>query len=186
MIYQKGDPISSNRFLNAVMLLFFICLVFILSALFNPQLRLKVRSWFISSDRKILATLKEDIKTNGQLISVVKVKEKDKLYIEFYSIKKKMQDETEEVHEAPFILLQKIELPGSIDGYVNFTGQATNLAVANLDEDPYLELIVPYYSSEFSANLEVIKYNSDLDYFELVNNFDISKSLLENVTRSQE
>lgn len=164
----------------------FAILTIILLILIKSEWRLKVRNFIIGNDRKILATLREDLAANGQSVLVFKVKEKGNLYIEFYTTKLMVKDEnTDPTEPQPPELLQKIELSGSIDGFVNFMGQATNLAVANLDEDPSLEVIVPFYNQEFSPNLEIIKYNPDFHKFEVQQNFDIPKSLLDSVSRSE-
>lgn len=153
--------------------------------LFSYDLRKKMSpSWF-RTQRNILSTLRENLMADGRNILVFKVKEKGSLFLEFYSVKTEIADETSEPVEAqPPMLIQKIELSGSLDGYVNFMGQATNLAVANLDEDPYLEVIVPFYTQEFSPNLEIIKYKPESQKFEIQQNFDIPKSLIDSVSRS--
>lgn len=152
-------------------------LFILLSAFFLPHWRQQLRSMIWGSDRKILATLVEDLERTGNPISVFKVSEKGNLYIELYSTAVP-EELVDTLQSSSYQLLQTIELPGTIDGYVSFMGEATNLAVANLDDDPYLELIIPSYNYDFVASLDIIKYNPVVQKYELMKSFDIPEGIL--------
>ncbi len=151
-----------------------------------PNLRSQARQWFRGNDRKILATLRDDISRTGQWVSVFKVREGSTISLEFYTqIENPKAEGTsqDEGHQSSIELIQKIELPNSIDGYVTFMGEATNLAVANLDGDPQLEILVPTYSLDFAASLDVIKYNTGSNRFELMSSFDVPENLIQGFQR---
>lgn len=159
-----------------------ICLLLLFVIIGRPELRDQVRYWFRGSDRKILATLRENLQGTEAPILALKVKEKGALFMEFYV--QKVQEGAEGRRQMPE-LFQKLELPNPIDAYFTFMGQATNLAVANLDGDDSLELIVPSYNLEFAASLDVIKFNTATNQFQLMSTFDLPKELLDGVEKAQ-
>lgn len=149
----------------------------------NSKWREQARQWFRGSDRKILATLRDDFKGSGQPTIVFKIKEGGTLFLEFYS---QDADRSLSPNAADLELLQRIELPNSIDGYVTFMGEATNLAVANLDGDPLLEILVPSYNLEFAPTLDVVKYNAGMGKFELMNSFEVPENLIQTIQKEVE
>jgi len=175
-------PFSSDSKFRALLMALGVCLLILLSAFFIPSWRGKLHSFVWGSERKILATLVEDLDRTGSSISIFKVSEKGKLFIELYS-SKAPEEVLVTLQNRSFELLQKIELPGSVDGYVSFMGEATNLAVANLDNDPYLELIIPSYNYNLVASLDIIKFNPITKKYELMDTFDIPEGLLGNFSK---
>lgn len=157
-----------------------LCMVGVLTLLSNSDLRENARRWYRGADRKILATIEDDLRGDGSLVSVFKIKENGALYLEFYLLQAK-RDGTVAAEQPE--LIQRMELPNSIDGYVTIMGQATNLAVANLDGDPLLELLVPSYNLEFAASLEIVKYNAGLGKFQLMPSFEVPEDLTNGVRR---
>lgn len=170
------EPISTNYTFRAFLLALVLCLLVLLSAFFIPKWRERLQFLVSGDDRKILAMLVEDLDRNGNPVSIFKVSEKGALFIEVYSTKTP-EALANTLQSRSFELIQKIELPGTVDGFVSFMGEATNLAVANLDNDPYLELIIPSYNFEFVASLDIIKYNPGTKKFELMTSFDIPEGL---------
>jgi hypothetical protein len=167
--------------------LFFFLSLFLIGltiVILNQDWRDDFRKWFRGSDRTILATLRGDFDGTGQLFSVFKIRESGALFVEFYS-QKSVGDglDSEVLAQSTIELIQRLELPNPIDGYVTFMGEATNLAVANLDGDPMLELLVPSYNLELAASLDVIKFNAALNKFELMSSFDVPENLIEGLQR---
>jgi hypothetical protein len=153
-----------------------LCWLTVLAFFTNSDWRKGVRNLVRGADRKVLATLKDDLDASGVPISVIKVQEDGALYLEFYSQKKQNSDSGE---FSTIELLQKLPLSNSIDGYVTFMGEATNLAAANLDDDPFLELVVPSFNLEFAPSLEVVKYLPTDKKFILMSSFYIPKDLIQ-------
>jgi len=180
-VLSKERP-AVDRYLRVTTIVLSLLLLILLSAFFFPKLREKLRHMFSNTDRKILATFVEDLERTGFPLSVFKVKEDGKLFVEIY---KSIAPEeiVGNLQNQSFDLLQKIELPGTMDGFVSFMGETTNLGIANLDNDPYLELIVPSYNYEFIASLDIIKFNPAINKFELMTSFDIPEGLLGGFSR---
>lgn len=153
-----------------------LCWLSVLIVFTNSEWRKSVRNLIRGSDRKVLATLKENIDGSGIPISVIKVQENGALYLEFYSQKDQNSDSG---NLSTIELIQKLPLSNSIDGYVTFMGEATNLAAANLDDDPFLELVVPSYNLEFAPSLEVVKFIPTDKRFVLMSLFYIPKDLIQ-------
>lgn len=171
-------------YLSAAITILSVGLLGLLFMLINPNLREKARNWYSGNDRKILATLTSTLDGTDQRYRIFKIKEKGSLFLEFYAMNNLSNgngngngNSTQSSQE----FIQKIELPNPIDGYVTFMGEATNLAVANLDGDPLLEILVPSYNLEFAASLDIIKYNTALKKFELMSSFDLPENLLKNL-----
>ena len=160
-----------------------LAIIFLVVVLAKPSWRQQVRGWVRGDDRKIVATLKDDLKGSGEMILVFKIKEAGSLFLEFYS--QNIEDSSGSKSSA-MELLQRLEIPNAMDGFVSFMGETTNLAVANLDGDPLLELIVPSYNFEFASNLDVIKYNAALQKFEVLSSFELPANLLRSLQREAE
>lgn len=176
---SRADFSSSN--LTKVTYAFLIaCAVALVVIIATPAWRDKVRGFFRPSDRKIVATLRDDLKHEGRAILVFKIKEAGSLYLEFYGPD---ADQIEGKPTGGMTLLQKLELPNPIDGFVTFMGEATNLAVANLDGDELLELVVPTYNLEFAPILEVVKFNPGNGRFELLQTFDVPPNMFQGFQR---
>lgn len=174
--------LSSNSKFRALLIALVLCLLVLITAYFIPNWRKRLHTLVWGADRKILATLVEDLDRTGTPISIFKVKENGSLFIELY-FTKAPEEIAETLQNRSFELLQRIELPGSLEGFFTFMGEATNLAVANLDNDPYLELIIPSYNYDFMASLDIIKYNSTTHKYELMSSFDIPEGLLGNYSK---
>lgn len=178
-----------NRFsFRSVYLVLGLCWLIVLVMFGNASWRNSIRQFFVGSDRKVLASLNEDLTKTGQMISVIKVREKGLLYLEFYSQKKASEGEEtaeslEKSDQSIVELIQKLQMPNSIDGYVTFMGQASNLAVANLDDDPILELLVPSFNLEFAPFLDVVKYNTAEKRFKIMPAFSIPQDLIQGIRR---
>lgn len=167
---------STGYAFRASLLVLALCLLVLICAFFIPQWRKHLQLLVWGESRKILATLVEDLDRTGNPVSIFKVREKGSLFIEVYSTSSP-EGLANTIQSRSFELIQKLELPGAVDGFVSFMGEATNLAVANLDNDPYLELIIPSYNFEFVASLDIIKYNPGTKKYELMSSFDIPEGL---------
>jgi hypothetical protein len=150
----------------------------------TPSLRESFRQWFRGPDRHVLATLRDDLTGSGQQYTVFKIKENGRLFLEFYGFANKAEESALEANGA-MELLQTLELANPIDGYVTFMGAATNLAVANLDGEPNLELLVPSFNLEFAASLDVVRYDFATKRFEFMNGLSLPADLVQGIQRNQ-
>lgn len=180
--------LSRNHFqslgsLRVGYLVLFLLLLGIVALYANRDLRDQLTDLIYRQDRQILATLKDDLEGLGNVTSVLKVRERGRIYLEFYSYERKGPENGED--QMVLELKQKLPLANSLDGYVTFMGEATNLAIGNLDADPQLELLVPTYNSDFVASLEVVKFNQITNKFEIVPAFDWPDGVSQGIEREE-
>ena len=124
---------------------------------FNPDLRKLVQSQFSPSPyRRVLATVSGDLLNSGKDFKVIKIRSHEGLFIEIY----------EDFKNNTRPIFARIQLPDRKDGYVHIQGQATNLALDDLDGDGVLEVIAPSFDNSFKAHLNVFKYNETTHSYE--------------------
>ncbi|HRO67211.1 MAG TPA: hypothetical protein PL182_06585 [Pseudobdellovibrionaceae bacterium] len=136
-----------------------VALMLITAVAIIPTLRYQVRSWVVSSDREILAKTSGYVTPEGPFVFVFKIRENGSLKLEVYSNGDSAGEST---------LLQKIDLNEVRDGYVNFQGNATNLALADTDHDGAMDLIAPSFDDQMTPRLNVFRFNRALNSFERI------------------
>lgn len=114
-----------------------------------PSLRNSVKNAFLSANRDILAKVSGRLSADGPQITVLKIKSKNTIFIEIYS-----QEESGEL-----VLMSKIPLFDARDGHVLMQGNATNLAITDVDKDGQLEIVVPTYDDQSVPRLNIFRYN---------------------------
>lgn len=124
-----------------------------------PSARQKIRAWVISDNRQILAKTSGYATAAGPFVSVFKIREKGVLMVEVYT--------TPEQDGSPK-LMQKFVLNETRDGYFNFMGNATNLALSDTDQDGALDILAPTFDDQMTARLNVFRFNQALGTFEKV------------------
>lgn len=146
----------TSRGLLTIFSLSFLLMVVTAIALI-PSLRNKVRGWAFSSERQILAKSSGYVTSEGPFVSVFKIREDGGLFLEIY---------TNPTPEGEPNLLQRIDLQETRDGYVNFQGNATNLALSDTDQDGAMDLIVPSFDEQMTPRLNIFRFNRALQSFE--------------------
>ncbi|WP_374029510.1 hypothetical protein [Bdellovibrio bacteriovorus] len=114
-----------------------------------PSLRMKIKDVFWSSDREILAKVNGNIGPHGPQITVLKIKSKAALSLEVYS----------NDGETGLTLIAKLPLFETRDGYFLLQGNATNLALTDVDKDGTLEIVAPTYDEQMVPRLNIFRYN---------------------------
>lgn len=122
-----------------------------------PGSRAKVREFLHFDDRKILAKTSGYTSQGGTFVSVFKITSQGMLELEIYT--------TPDEQGNPR-LLQKINLNESRDGYVNFQGNATNLALSDMDGDGSMDILAPTFDEQLTPRLNVFRFNKELTMFE--------------------
>lgn len=122
-----------------------------------PSSRQKIRSWLRPDNRQILAKTSGYASADGPFVSVFKIRENGVLVIEVYT--------TPEQDGSPK-LMQKFVLNETRDGYFNFMGNATNLALSDTDQDGALDILAPTFDDQMTARLNVFRFNRALGTFE--------------------
>ena len=123
-----------------------------------PSWRQKVRLYFHPNDREILAKIVTQMGSENETFSIFKIKQQDDFLIEVYKNNPSGEDS----------FLTKIPLNEKKDAYFNFKGNATNLALSDIDSDGVPELLVPGYDSDSSPRLNIFKFNKDSQAFDLL------------------
>jgi hypothetical protein len=123
-----------------------------------PKWKLEVKSWWASEAPKVLSAIEKDFFNDGRVIVFAKIKSHKGLFIEIY----------EKVSDGTVTHLDKIQLPDEQDGFFHYRGQATNLALEDLDGDGIPEVLAPTFDENHVAHLNVYTYNSGTKKFEML------------------
>ena len=126
-----------------------------LAAALNSGVRTQLREKWSKPYRKVLRTDSRDLFNEGTRFKVVKIKTDKGLFVEVY---------------GPFegssgTLFSRIDLQDKRDGFFHFQGQATNLALDDIDGDGILEIIAPTFDQHLHGNLNVFTYNEKTQSF---------------------
>jgi hypothetical protein len=124
-----------------------------------PSFRNSVKEIFSSSERVILAKVSGNITVDGPRVTVLKIRSKDSLSLEVFS-----DDPGQEN-----TLIAKIPLFETKDAYFVVNGNATNLALSDVDNDETVEIVAPTYNEQMVPRLNIFKYNRASKSFDRVN-----------------
>ena len=125
-----------------------------------PPWRIAIRNALQSDHREILAKVVTPLTGNSEVFTIFKIKQKDQFFVEVY----KQTDP-----QAESVFLTKIILSDKKDAFFNFQGQATNLAVSDIDHDGVQEILVPAYDFDSTARLNIYKFNEKTNSFDRQN-----------------
>lgn len=140
---------SYNLFMNAGRAALVLIFAAMLVAALYPEARSTMRSTVMKDFRMVVSTAHGDLLGNGTNLTVAKVRTRDALFIEIY----------EPRIDGGQHLVERIELPDKKDGYFNFNGQATNLAIDDIDGDGRPEILVPSFDQNLVGHLNIYRYN---------------------------
>jgi hypothetical protein len=135
-----------------------------LVAVLHPGVRSEIRSHLLKDTRTVVSTAKGDLRGDGTQLSIVKVKTRNSLILEVY----------EPQAESSPKLLGRVEMPNAREGYFTFDGQATNLAVDDIDGDGRPEVLVPSFDSNMVGQLSVYRFDNDLRNLHRVSDLNLS------------
>ncbi|MGZ4989112.1 MAG: FG-GAP repeat domain-containing protein [Limisphaerales bacterium] len=121
-----------------------------------PSLRERVQSHFVLHNQEILATADGDLLGDGTSVKVIKFRNGEGIFVEIL----KMQANGDST------VIDRITLPDKHDGMFNYQGHVTRLAVADINNDGQMELLVPTFDNQLVPHLNVFHYNSTLGKFE--------------------
>jgi hypothetical protein len=124
----------------------------------HPGWRASIRAKVFPPERQILARTSAYLSAQGPFVSVFKVREGSSLFLEIF-LNQNEQNPVTKMH-------QKIQLPNSHDGHVNFQGNATNLAISDIDQDGMMDVLAPTFDEQMNPRLNVYRFNAALQTFE--------------------
>lgn len=146
----------SKKDIMLIVTLFALLLV-VSSIAIVPSWRGQFKNKFLAKERTILSTAEGRLSADGPLIKVLKIIQNQGLILEVYKMDPDGKIET---------LISKISMEESKDGYFTFKGNATNLALSDIDNDGTLEILAPVYDDSTTPRLNIYKYNSQAESFD--------------------
>ncbi|MBK9293789.1 MAG: hypothetical protein IPM57_04980 [Oligoflexia bacterium] len=123
------------------------------AVLVTPQLRELAQSKIRKNERIILAVTNATLDESGKIYQIIKVKTTDGLYIEVFSAN---------------VLIASAKLPDKKDGYFTYNGQATNLAVDDINNDSFKEILATSFDDNMVAHLNVYRLVKDQKTLEAI------------------
>ncbi|WP_373998650.1 hypothetical protein [Bdellovibrio bacteriovorus] len=153
----SSDTTFKNKELALMAVLALVAMALVTVAVI-PSLRTKVKDVFLSSDRNIVAKVSGSLTPEGPRVTVLKIQSKNSLSVEVFS-----QNEGGEM-----LLLAKLPLFENRDGYFLFKGNATNLALTDVDKDGSLEIVAPTYDDQMVPRLNIFRFNPTTKSFDRV------------------
>lgn len=123
-----------------------------------PNLREEVKQKFLSPKRKLLAKINGRLSDDFPKVTVLKVSESEKLFVEIYNMEKG-PDSPE--------LIQKLELSDRRDGYIQFRQSSTNLLMIDATGDTTMEIVAPTYDDQMTPHLNIFRFISESKTFDL-------------------
>lgn len=121
-----------------------------------PSTRASLRSHFLRPARQVLSIANGNLLHDGSFVKVVKYKTLSGILIEILS-----SDDS-----GSRSLIDRIEISDKHDGFFDFYGEASQLAIMDVDEDGKMELVAPTFDSNLVAHLNIYKYNEVTQKFE--------------------
>lgn len=153
---SSESPFSKKEIIGLALLAFLAMSVTVVAVI--PSLRSQVKELFSSQNRTILAKVNGNIGPLGPKVTALKIRSGDDLSLEIY-------DDTQD----GLALISKINLSEKRDGYITVQGNATNLALIDVDHDGLLEIVAPTYDDQMVPRLNIFKYNPATKTFDRVN-----------------
>lgn len=125
-------------------------------AVVHPDVRTSVRSSLRTDFRTVVSTAKGDLSGTGVMFTVAKVKTRDNIYLEIF--------ETVLDASTPK-LVERIEISDARDAFFSFNGEATNLAIDDINGDGRPEILAPTFDRNLVGRMNVFEYNNDTREF---------------------
>ncbi|WP_413559326.1 hypothetical protein [Bdellovibrio sp. HCB209] len=123
-----------------------------------PNLRNSVKELFTSDSRTVIAKVTGSLTPEGPQVTVLKMQSKNFLELEVYNMN----------GGEGMVIMAKIPLAESRDGYFTLKGNSTNLALTDFDGDGTLEIVAPTFDDQMVPRLNIFKYNSATHGFDKV------------------
>ncbi len=147
-------------YLTFLILILLVILVSVVASV--PALRDRVRFAVLKPYRQILAKATGDLTGKGEKVSVVKVKTENGILIEVYKV----------IDEHNERLMAKLVIEERRDAFMSLRGNATNLALLDLDSDGILEILAPVYDENLIPRLHVFQYRPEENSFVIMGHRD--------------
>ncbi len=124
----------------------------------HPDIRAQVRGTLLNDYRMVVSSANGDLLSDGTPFNIIKIKTRDDIFLEVYRSSQ----------EGKLELVEKIQMPQQRDGYFSFNGEATNLAVDDIDGDGRPEILVPSFDRDLVGHLNVFRFDPTAKNFQKV------------------
>ncbi len=121
-----------------------------------PTWRERVQNLLWARERLILAKSQAQVNPQGIFITVVKIKNKQGLFIEIYK--------SQGINQSMEFWMQ-FPLEGTQDSFFNYHNQASNLVLTDVDEDGFIDIMAPTYDEQQQARMNIFRYEDTLGTF---------------------
>jgi hypothetical protein len=133
--------------------------------LFLTPLGPYLREHYRKNSIRVIGVVSGSIHSKGPWVEATKWKKPNGLEIRLM-ISHFDDTQVTEPHRQDFTILE------SVDGHTYLNNAMTNIAFANIDEDEWSEIVVPFFESSFVPRLYVLKYDPIIRQFIRVNDRD--------------
>jgi hypothetical protein len=123
--------------------------ILMMIAALNPDIRSGLRASLLNDQRQVVSTAKGHLAGDSRMFTVAKVKTAGALSLEIFEVIGNGQEK----------LVEKIELADARDGYFDFNGHSSNLAIDDVNGDGRPEILAPTFDNNLVGHLNV--YNLD-------------------------
>ena len=128
---------------------------------FSDNIRNKISNKSQKPFRKIIASIEADLSEQGNKYKVLKIQSEKGLFVEIYNA------------NSNYNKVAEFSLFNAYDGHLTIEGQATNLALKDLDGDQITEIIAPSFSKSQEPKVHIFKFNLPLLTFEEITHLDL-------------
>lgn len=128
-------------------------------AVLHPETRIFVRTLLSNADqRKVISTAQANLAGDARVFTVAKVKTGNALSLEIF----------ENYGNGQQKLVEKIQLADARDGYFDFNGHASNLALSDINEDGRPEILAPTFDNNLVGHLNIYGFDSESNAFQKI------------------
>lgn len=113
-----------------------------------PSIRINIKNFFTFSGRSVIAKVSGSLGAEGPPVTVLKIQNKGILGLEIFTDTPEGQ-----------VLMTRVPLADARDGYFLHQGNATNLAITDIDKDGNVEIVAPTYDDQMIPRLNIFRYN---------------------------
>jgi hypothetical protein len=135
----------------------FILLGFLLFCYQHPPTKQYFESFSAYQKRRILGTIRGELDDSGETTLFVKVQVGRQIFLEAYR---------SHPRDSVMEYLNKVVLPEKRDAYFHVNGQATNIALIDVNADGKLEILVPTLDESLFARLRVFEFDPTTGAFQ--------------------
>jgi len=135
-----------------------VCALMMFAAV-HPDTRNMVRTVLSANEqRTVISTAQAHLAGDARAFTIAKVKAGGLLSLEIF----------ENFGNGQQKLVEKIQLPDTRDGFFDFNGHASNLAVSDINDDGRPEILAPSFDNNLVGHLNIYSFDPESNAFQKV------------------